>query len=246
MEKIINFVKQELQKYTDNILEDGLGGVFGVLEGNGPTIMFCGHMDEVGYMVSGITPKGMVKLLPIGGMNPEVYLSQNMHIVINKEKTINLNGMDGSFEFQTFNSKHETNQSGISTVVNTYLNYDSTDVFVINKYISEEETNGSGIIMNCGGGITLYSFDKDKNSDTRLNLTYKSLAFSDGLNLTPNEITFSNGSSFGLDNNYNLMLKPNGQFVNFGENIYLNAEENLVCSNNSLSIPDVAGAGINL
>ena len=86
--QIKKFVKQELQKYTDNILEDGMGGVFGVLEGNGPTIMFCGHMDEVGYMVSGITPKGMIKLLPIGGMNPEVYLSQNMHIVINKEKTI--------------------------------------------------------------------------------------------------------------------------------------------------------------
>ena len=47
--QIKKFVKQELQKYTDNILEDGLGGVFGVLEGNGPTIMFCGHMDEVGY-----------------------------------------------------------------------------------------------------------------------------------------------------------------------------------------------------
>lgn len=85
---IKKFVKAELQKYTDNILEDGIGGVFGILDGDGPTIMFCGHMDEVGFMVSGITPKGMIKLLPIGGMNPDVYLSQNMHIVINKEKTI--------------------------------------------------------------------------------------------------------------------------------------------------------------
>lgn len=86
--EIKKFVKQELQKYTDTILEDGMGGVFGVLEGDGPTIMFCGHMDEVGYMVSGITPKGLLKLLPIGGMNPEVYLSQVMHVVINKDKKI--------------------------------------------------------------------------------------------------------------------------------------------------------------
>lgn len=86
--EIKKFVKNELQKYTNNILEDGMGGVFGVLEGDGPTIMFCGHMDEVGYMVSGITPKGLLKLLPIGGMNPEVYLSQNMHVVINKDKKI--------------------------------------------------------------------------------------------------------------------------------------------------------------
>ena len=86
--QIKKFVKEELLKYTDTILEDGMGGVFGVLEGDGPTIMICGHMDEVGFMVSGITQQGMIKLLPVGGMNPEVYLSQNMHIVINKEKTI--------------------------------------------------------------------------------------------------------------------------------------------------------------
>ena len=82
------FVKNEIKKYTDNILEDGLGGVFGVLEGNGPTIMFCGHMDEVGFMVCGITPRGMIKLLPVGGINPEVYLSQHMHIVLNEKETI--------------------------------------------------------------------------------------------------------------------------------------------------------------
>ncbi len=86
--QIKKFVKNELLKYTDTILEDGFGGVFGVLEGDGPTIMICGHMDEVGYMVTGITPKGLIKLMPIGGMNPEVYLSQIMHIVINKDKKI--------------------------------------------------------------------------------------------------------------------------------------------------------------
>ena len=86
--EVKKFVKSQLQQYTDTILEDGMGGVFGVLDGEGPTVMFCGHMDEVGFMVSGITPKGMIKLLPVGGTNPEVYLSQNMHIVINKEKTI--------------------------------------------------------------------------------------------------------------------------------------------------------------
>lgn len=82
------YVKEELQKHTSEILEDGLGGVFGVFDGDGPTIMFCGHMDEVGFMVYGITPRGMIKIMPIGGINPEVYVSQNMHIVINEEKTI--------------------------------------------------------------------------------------------------------------------------------------------------------------
>lgn len=86
--EVKKFVKNEIKKYTNEILEDGLGGVFGVLDGDGPTIMFCGHMDEVGFMVCGITPKGMIKLLPIGGVNPEVYLSQNMLIVLDDKTTI--------------------------------------------------------------------------------------------------------------------------------------------------------------
>lgn len=82
-EKIVRkYVKQEIKKYTKEIYEDGLGGVFGVLGSTGPTIMFCGHMDEVGFMVTGITNQGMIKLLPIGGINPEVYLSQNMSVVL--------------------------------------------------------------------------------------------------------------------------------------------------------------------
>ena len=80
--KVRKYVKSELKRYTNEIYEDGLGGVFGVLGTTGPTIMFCGHMDEVGFMVSGITPMGMVKLLAIRGINPEVYLSQNMNVVL--------------------------------------------------------------------------------------------------------------------------------------------------------------------
>lgn len=82
------YVKNEIKKYTDEIYEDGLGGVFGVLGSTGPTIMFSGHMDEVGFMVSGVTPMGMIKLLPIGGINPEVYLSQNMNVVLDDGSVI--------------------------------------------------------------------------------------------------------------------------------------------------------------
>ncbi len=88
-EKMVRkFVKEELSKYSDEIIQDKLGGVFGTSKGEGPTIMICGHMDEVGFMVSGITPQGMIKLLAIGGINPEVYLSQNMNIIINNNKQI--------------------------------------------------------------------------------------------------------------------------------------------------------------
>ena len=76
------YVKQEIIKYTNEIYEDGFGGVFGALGKEGPTIMLCGHMDEVGFIVTKINSNGMIKLLPIGGINPDVYLSQNMNIIL--------------------------------------------------------------------------------------------------------------------------------------------------------------------
>lgn len=74
-----NFMKAELSQYTDEIVQDKLGGIFGISRGNdGPTIMIAGHMDEVGAMVTGITKEGFITMIPIGGINPEVMVSQNM------------------------------------------------------------------------------------------------------------------------------------------------------------------------
>ncbi|HEY5562706.1 MAG TPA: hypothetical protein VIK72_13295 [Clostridiaceae bacterium] len=36
-------------------------------KGNRPIIMLDCHTDEVGFMVQAITPKGLIKFLPLGG-----------------------------------------------------------------------------------------------------------------------------------------------------------------------------------
>ena len=48
------FMREQLSKYADEVIQDRLGGVFGVKRGaeNGPTVMVAGHMDEVGFMVT--------------------------------------------------------------------------------------------------------------------------------------------------------------------------------------------------
>lgn len=86
--EIRSFVRNELAKDADEIIQDRLGSVFGILHGRGPKIMIAGHMDEVGAMVAKITKEGFIKMLPIGGVRAEVYLSQNMEIVVSKTKTI--------------------------------------------------------------------------------------------------------------------------------------------------------------
>ncbi|MFC3040157.1 M42 family metallopeptidase [Virgibacillus xinjiangensis] len=75
------FMRAELEKYSDKVIQDNLGGVFGVKEGNGPKVMVAGHMDEVGLMVTQITKNGMLRFQPLGGWWSQVLLSQRMQII---------------------------------------------------------------------------------------------------------------------------------------------------------------------
>lgn len=85
---IRKFVEKELKAIGVDIIQDRLGSIFGVSKNKGPTIMIAGHMDEVGAMVTKITDKGFIKIMPIGGVAAEVFLSQNMQIVVDEEKTV--------------------------------------------------------------------------------------------------------------------------------------------------------------
>lgn len=83
------FMRQELEKYSDRLIQDNLGSVFGVKEGDatGPRIMVAGHMDEVGFMVSQITDSGMIRFQPLGGWWNQVMLATRIEVIAG-EKTI--------------------------------------------------------------------------------------------------------------------------------------------------------------
>ncbi|MCK9536128.1 MAG: M42 family metallopeptidase [Bacilli bacterium] len=84
-----NYLYREIEKSSDRIIKDKLGSVFGVALGaEQPIIMIAGHMDEVGAMVSAITEKGFIKMIAIGGINPEIMVSQNVAVTIRNNKKI--------------------------------------------------------------------------------------------------------------------------------------------------------------
>lgn len=77
------FMREQLQKYADEIVQDRLGSIFGVKRGaeNGPVVMVAGHMDEVGFMVTAITEQGMIRFQPLGGWWSQVLLAQRVQII---------------------------------------------------------------------------------------------------------------------------------------------------------------------
>ncbi|WP_423189719.1 glutamyl aminopeptidase [Alkalibacterium sp. f15] len=81
------FMREEMKPYVDEIDYDGLGGIFGVKKSSqmdAPKLMIAAHMDEVGFMVSAITKKGLIKVLPLGGWNPYVVSAQRFTLQTRK------------------------------------------------------------------------------------------------------------------------------------------------------------------
>jgi len=73
---------------SDNISYDGLGSIIAKKVGdvNGPKIMLAGHMDEIGMIVTKITPEGFIKFQPIGGWTNGVLLAQQFTITTSDGK----------------------------------------------------------------------------------------------------------------------------------------------------------------
>ena len=74
---------QNLEKYSDEIVQDNLGGIFGVRkaeDANAPKILVAGHMDEVAFMVTSITDNGMIRFQTLGGWWNQVMLAQRVTV----------------------------------------------------------------------------------------------------------------------------------------------------------------------
>ena len=78
-----NFMRTELEKYSDEIVQDNLGGIFGVRyaeDQQASKILVAGHMDEVAFMVTSITDNGMLRFQTLGGWWNQVMLAQRVTV----------------------------------------------------------------------------------------------------------------------------------------------------------------------
>lgn len=97
-----------MDKYADEIIQDNLGGVFGVKHGDGPKVLVAGHMDEVGFMVTQITENGMIRFQTLGGWWNQVLLAQRVQVMTEDGPVI---GVIGSIPPHLLTEeKKETNQ----------------------------------------------------------------------------------------------------------------------------------------
>ena len=89
-------VKEYMQAYSDEIMTDKLGSIVFTAKGKSerPRVLLAGHVDEVGFVISGIDEKtGFLSFNPLGGWWDQVLLSQR--VVVRTEKG-DLNGVIAS------------------------------------------------------------------------------------------------------------------------------------------------------
>lgn len=79
--RVINYMKKELGKYADEIIQDRLGSTFGVKYSkapDAPKVMIAGHMDEIGFMIYQVEDDGLLLFQPLGGWWSQTLLSQRV------------------------------------------------------------------------------------------------------------------------------------------------------------------------
>lgn len=93
-QEVRKFVRGELEKYSDEIIQDRLGSIFGIKKGpeNAPKVMVAGHMDEVGFLVKNITEKGMIHFQALGGWWSQVLLAQRVEVITDNGPVIGVIG----------------------------------------------------------------------------------------------------------------------------------------------------------
>lgn len=76
---VAELVKSRLESFCQ-IQWDGLGSILATKEGAAarPRLLLAAHLDEIGFMVQGITSTGYLRLLPLGGWNPGLLPGQRL------------------------------------------------------------------------------------------------------------------------------------------------------------------------
>ncbi|MDI6644056.1 MAG: M42 family metallopeptidase [Methanobacteriaceae archaeon] len=85
-DNIRNLMRNELEKYADDVEVDQMGNIIALKKGDpdGKKIMLAAHMDEIGLMVRFIDEKGFIRFSKIGGINDQMLLNQTVEIYTDK------------------------------------------------------------------------------------------------------------------------------------------------------------------
>ena len=126
--EIAGLMKKHLRG-LGNVTQDRLGSVICRQNGKAdePRIMMAGHMDEVGFMVKGVTKEGFIKFLPMGGWWGHVLLAHKVRIRTAKGDVIGVVGSKPPHELQ------EEERRKVMDIKDMFIDVGATSYFDVKK-----------------------------------------------------------------------------------------------------------------
>lgn len=80
-ERIRALIESEIEGLFDEVRTDAMGSLHCVRRAkteDAPKVMLLCHMDEIGFLVSHVTEKGFINVLPVGGFDPRNLFSRRV------------------------------------------------------------------------------------------------------------------------------------------------------------------------
>ncbi len=80
------YILEKIKPYADEITVDTIGNIIAKRQGasDAHKVMLSAHMDEVGFIISGITDKGFLEFKTVGGIDTRVIISKRVKVGADK------------------------------------------------------------------------------------------------------------------------------------------------------------------
>lgn len=88
---VAKYIADAFRPFCDEVRIDSLNSVIAHIEGRGPKVMICAHLDEIGLMVSRIEEDGALRMRNVGGVDPRILPGMRV-TVYGKEKLLGVIG----------------------------------------------------------------------------------------------------------------------------------------------------------
>ena len=88
---VAEYVASAFRPYADEVKIDRLNNVIAHIKGDGPKVVFCAHLDEIGLMVTKIEEDGCLRMGNVGGVDPRILPGMRVN-VYGKEKLMGVIG----------------------------------------------------------------------------------------------------------------------------------------------------------
>jgi endoglucanase len=77
-ERVREVIVEQLSHISAETAVDGMGNFVAHIPGKGHSVALIAHMDEIGFMVSKIENNGFIRVMPVGGVDQQVFWAQKV------------------------------------------------------------------------------------------------------------------------------------------------------------------------